>query len=159
MLLRDEATFQGSRTQPWEAAVSAVSSRGWAVLCRPLVPAAAVPTRFQTFNLLTLQRPWEAGKVVLSSFYSGETQVSSIQILSKLAAEVGCAAPLSLPRCLVWAQGQLSASHFHLSALGSALSGASLCPSCPPATGTCHFCTASLTPCPPRRMSTAKRSS
>lgn len=52
----------------------------------------------QTFNLLTLRRPWEAGKVVLSSFYSGETQTISIQIQSKLAAEARCAASLILPR-------------------------------------------------------------
>lgn len=36
----------------------------------PLVPTATVPTHFQTFNLLTPRRPWEAGKVVLSLFYS-----------------------------------------------------------------------------------------
>lgn len=62
--------FGSSRTQPHVAALSSASPWAQAVLHRPLVPTAVTPTCFQTFNLLTLRRPWEAGKVVLSSFSS-----------------------------------------------------------------------------------------
>lgn len=61
-------TREGSRTKPG----------GCNRLCIPpvprwpLLPTAVAPTCFQTFNLLTLRKPWEAGKVVLSSFYSGK---------------------------------------------------------------------------------------
>lgn len=54
------------------AATSPASPRAPAVPRWPLLPTAAAPTCFQTFNLLTLRKPWEAGKVVLSSFYSGK---------------------------------------------------------------------------------------
>lgn len=54
------------------AAINSASPQAPAVPRWPLLPTAVVPTRFQTFNLLTLRKPWEAGKVVLSSFYSGK---------------------------------------------------------------------------------------
>lgn len=90
--------LQRQQDQPWVGMVIMVSSWVRAALHRPLLPTAVVPMCLQTFNLLTLRRPWEAGKVALSSFYSWETQMISIQIQSKLAAEVGCAASLTLPQ-------------------------------------------------------------
>lgn len=54
------------------AAISPACPQALSVPRWPLLPTAVVPTCFQTFNLLTLRKPWEAGKVVLSSFYSGK---------------------------------------------------------------------------------------
>lgn len=107
------------------AAISSASPQAPAVPGWPLLPTAVVPTCFQTFNLLTLRKPWEAGKVVLSSFYSGKHEWFPHKCCSSWHR--GGTHTAYLPRLSPREGGQLSAAHLHLHmfdfALLNAISG------------------------------------